>query len=266
MTAGNLLKLKSTLNADNTVDYALPLGEELIPMNPLIGKKIKLEFTGQINCLATGKKIKKSYGQGYSFESYMTLASCDFCIVRPELCHFKKGTCREPSWGEENCMKPHVVYLANSSGLKVGITRRSQVPTRWIDQGASAAIELFEVKSRLLSGLIEVELAKGINDKTNWRKMLAGEPVAIDLLSEKKKIIEKYQDLIKKHDAIIMPDEIREISYPVLRVPHKISSLSFDKNPIIDEELLGIKGQYLIFESGVINLRKHQGYFLNLEF
>lgn len=266
MTAGNLLKLKSTLNTNHTVEYALPLGEELIPLNPLVGKKIKLEFTGQINCIATGKKIKKSYAQGYSYESYMTLARCDFCIVRPELCHFKKGTCREPSWGEDNCMQPHVVYLANSSGLKVGITRRSQVPTRWIDQGASFAIELFEVKDRLTSGLIEVELAKGINDKTNWRKMLAGEVPEVDLISEKKKLIEKNQDLIKKHEAIIMPDEIREISYPVLSVPEKISSLSFDKTPIIEQKLLGIKGQYLIFESGVINMRKHQGYFLSLEF
>lgn len=266
MTEGNLLKLKTTLNQNNIVEYALPLGNELIPLNPLIGKKIKLEFTGQINCIATGKKIKKSYGQGYSFESYMTLARCDFCIVRPEMCHYAKGTCREPKWGEENCMKPHVVYLANSSGLKVGITRRSQVPTRWMDQGATQAIELFEVKDRLTSGLVEIEIAKSLNDKTNWRKMLSGEVFEVDLIAEKKKILSKYKDLMTKHDVTVMSDEIYQISYPVESVPSKISSLSFDKNPIINELLLGIKGQYLIFESGVINMRKHQGYFLKLDY
>src|SRR5690606_22023386 len=133
------------------------------------------------NCIDTGRKIKKSYGQGFSFESFMTLAQCDTCIVRPELCHFQKGTCREPDWGEKNCIQPHIVYLANSSGLKVGITRKSQVPTRWIDQGASAAIALFEVKERKLSGLVEIELAKKLNDKTNWREMLKGDGGDVDL-------------------------------------------------------------------------------------
>ena len=134
IASGNVLKMKSKLG--DVVEYKLPIGKELLLMNQFLEKEIKLEFCGEIHCIDSGKKIKKTYGQGYSYDSFMKLAACDMCIVKPERCHYDKGTCREPKWGEENCFKPHVIYLSDTSSLKVGITRKSQVPTRWIDQGA----------------------------------------------------------------------------------------------------------------------------------
>lgn len=257
---GNILKLKT--DHQDIVQYHLPIGEDLVHLNPLIGKDISLKYTGKIHCIATGKKIKKSYGQGYSFESFITLPQCDECIFRPELCHFASGTCRDEEWGLKNCFKNHVIYLANSSGVKVGITRN--VPNRWMDQGAIKAIKVCEVKDRKTSGLIEVEIAKKMTDKTNWRKMLKNDVEEVDLLSLKKEVIDAYADLLKKHEAQISDDETYEFNYPVEKYPEKVKSYNLDKDHIINDKLMGIKGQYLIFENGVINIRKYQGYELEL--
>ncbi len=257
---GTISKLKTNHLADNNIEYTLPLGDELIPMNEFIGKQIKIEFDGVINCVATGKRIRKAYGQGYSWEAFNTLAQCDTCIFRPELCHFKKGTCREPEWGESHCLKPHVIYLANSSSLKVGITRQTQVPTRWMDQGASFALPICEVKDRLTCGLIEVKLAKTLGDKTNWRKMLSGNVDDIDLIEIKAKVLKDHANLFKKYEAHILDDKLYTFNYPVEEYPVKITSLNLDKKPIIEGKLMGIKGQYFIFDCGVINIRKFQGY------
>lgn len=264
MKTGNILKLKS--EHKDVVEYSLPLGDELIPMNPLIGKKIKLTFDGIINDLETGEQIRKSFGQGYSWENFITLPQCDQCIFQPELCHYSVGTCRDPQWGEKHCMQPHIIYLANSSQLKVGITRESQVPTRWIDQGASFALPICKVKDRYTSGLIEVEIAKKVGDKTNWRKMLSGEVDNIDLKKIKKDLLKEFSALFKKYDAEILEDELFNFNFPVEKYPQKVSSLSFDKKPVIEGELMGIKGQYLILDCGVLNIRKHQGYKIALEY
>lgn len=263
MNTGTILKLKTS--HQDIVQYSFPIGKETIALNPLIGKNVKLSFTGNIYCLDTGRKIKKSYGQGYSWESFNTLAQCDQCIFQPELCHYSNGTCREPKWGEEHCLKPHIVYLANSSDLKVGITRMTQVPTRWMDQGASSALALFEVKDRLTSGLIEVEIAKKYGDKTNWRKMLKGEVAPIDLLAKREEVLKEFKTIISKYDAKILDPKVLNFNYPVESYPNKITSLSLDKSPIIEGKLMGIKGQYLIFDCGVINIRKFQGYEVSLE-
>ena len=258
IASGNILKMKSKL--DEVVEYKLPIGDELLLMNQFLEKKIKLEFSGEIHCIDSGKKIKKTYGQGYSYDSFMKLAACDMCIVKPELCHYHKGTCREPEWGEKNCFSPHVIYLSDTSSLKVGITRKSQVPTRWIDQGAIKAIPLVEVENRLISGQIEVELKQAFNDKTNWRNMLKGLESDIDLEEEKERVFEEFADLFDDMGAEEIEDPMVEINYPVVEYPKKITSLSFDKTAKVEGTLLGIKGQYLIFDSGVINIRKHQGY------
>ena len=262
IASGNILKMKSTLG--DTVTYQLPIGDEFLLMNQFLEKKMKLEFTGEINCIDSGKKIKKTYGQGFSYESFMKLACCDVCIVKPELCHFDKGTCREPKWGEENCFQPHVIYLSDTSSIKVGITRRSQVPTRWIDQGATRAIPLVQVENRLISGQVEVELKSMFNDKTNWRNMLKGLSSDEDLETLKEQVFEEFGDLFDDMGAEEIEEGIVDINYPVVEYPSKITSLGFDKNPIIEGTLLGIKGQYLIFDGGVINLRKHQGYKINI--
>jgi len=263
---GDLLKLKGSYNeATSEVSYELPLGEMLIDLMPFIGKKIKFSYEGIIHCVATGEKIKKSYNSGYSYKAFISLAECDTCIVKPELCHYHLGTCREPKWGEAHCLQPHIVYLANSSGLKVGITREVNTPYRWIDQGAVAALPLVKVKNRLTSGLIEVELAKVYADKTNWRAMLQEGDVEVDLEETKELIFNTFGDLFDDHEAIEVESPILEFKYPVLEYPKKVKSLSFDKESVIEGTLMGIKGQYLIFDKGVLNMRKHQGYELTLE-
>ncbi|MEO1034156.1 MAG: DUF2797 domain-containing protein [Pseudomonadota bacterium] len=263
---GNLRKMPVEL-AD-PVRYQLLLGETHIDVNPSIGKRVRLEFLGEINCINCGRKTKKSYSQGHCFPCSQRLARCDMCIVRPDTCHYHLGTCREPDWGDANCMQPHVVYLANSSGVKVGITRRSQIPTRWIDQGAAGALPIAAARTRRIAGLIEVALARHVNDKTDWRRMLRGEPEAVDLAAKRDALYEATSDdlddlnrefgaeslvRLSDHDAV-------SIRYPVEEYPVKVRSLTLDKVPAIESELVGVKGQYLIFAAGVMNIRRHAGY------
>lgn len=266
---GTLSKLRSSLDAqqNNQVQYGLPVGGEVIDLMPYIGKEITLTHSGNIFCSACGKKTKKSYSQGHCYVCMKKLASCDMCIMKPETCHYDAGTCREPEWGEANCMVDHYVYLSNTSSIKVGITRHTQIPTRWIDQGATQGLPILKVKTRYISGLIEVELAKHIADKTNWRTLLKedGQPIALEdkfaellphVLTVIESIKQKYGD-----DAIqILSGEITSIEYPVEQHPVKITSHNFDKNPVVSGILQGIKGQYLILDTGVINIRKFGSY------
>ena len=263
---GNIKKMKVSLSSP--VQYQLSIGEEQVDMNKLIGKSISLEYAGEINCVACGRKTNKSYGQGHCYPCFRDLASCDMCIMKPETCHYEAGTCRQPEWGEENCFQTHYVYLANSSGVKVGITRGTQIPTRWIDQGAGQALPIFKVATRLQSGLLEVELKKHVSDRTDWRKMLRGNPEPMDLAEVRDRIVAESTPMINElkqqfgDDAIVfLPDaEQVEIQYPTENYPEKIKSLNFDKQEKIEGILLGIKGQYLILDCGVLNIRKFSGY------
>ena len=246
--SGTLLKMKTSLNDDGEAHYNLPLSESLTPMNDLVGKKISLRFNHKIFDIYDGEPIKKSYGQGYSYKNLITLARCDTCIVKPELCHYDQGTCREPEWGEKHCMIPHYIYLSITSGVKVGITRHTQLPTRWIDQGAVMAVPFAKVQDRKTSGLVEIEIAKEMSDKTNWRNMLKGQFEEVDLDLIREQIYDSYGDLLDDMDAEEVEDDITHIKYPILSLPEKINSLSFDKKDFIEGTLLGIKGQYLIFD------------------
>jgi len=184
--------------------------------------------------------------------------------MKPETCHYHLGTCREPEWGKAHCFTPHIIYLANSSGLKVGITRKTNMPGRWIDQGAIAAIPILEVSTRLESGRVEMALKAHVNDKTNWRKMLKNETESIDLLKAKNNLLGEIPELIKELGATCLNDDVVNIDYPVLQYPNKINSLNFDKTPVISGILNGIKGQYLLLESGVLNIRKFGSYHVTL--
>lgn len=267
---GNLRKMESRLS--DPVEYGLPVGKFVVPMNPLVGKFISLHFKGVINCIHCGRKTSKSFAQGYCFPCMRSLAECDSCIVRPETCHFDQGTCRDEAWAQEHCMQDHFVYLANSSGIKVGITRGSQVPTRWIDQGASEALPIYRVANRLLSGKLEVIIKRQVSDRTDWRRMLKGEPDTIDLSDAKERIVStvgaEIEALIgSEGEQNISPVDGSsqvQINYPVAEYPDKVVSLGFDKTPEIHGRLLGIKGQYLILDKGVINMRKHAGYYVRL--
>lgn len=268
--SGNLQKMRVQL-VDNQAQYELRLNDECYPLNSLVGEQIKLEYAGQINCIHCGRKSKKSFSQGYCYPCFTKLAQCDTCIIKPETCHYDQGTCREPDWAQNFCFQDHIVYLANSSGLKVGITRVDQVPTRWIDQGAIQAIPLVRVSDRKLSGLVETFLAEDIADKTNWRAMLKGQVDPIDLEAERRKLTMKIEyyinDELQIHEinrySVINSAPV-EINYPVEEYPSKVTSFNFDKTPLVEGQLKGIKGQYLILDTGVINLRKFGGY--NIEF
>lgn len=259
---------KMQVEQGEPVLYTLPVGGESIAMNPLLGKTIGIRHTGNIHCVACGRKTTKSFNQGHCFACFRNLASCDGCIVRPERCHYHLGTCREPGWGEANCKRPHVVYLANSSGVKVGITRESQVPTRWIDQGAAQALPIARVASRRLSGLMEVAFKEHVSDRTDWRRMLKGEPESVDLNASRDALFaqcdERLSSLTDEHDNVepelITDAESLVFRYPVLEYPVEVTAINLDKNPQTEGTLLGIKGQYLILDTGVLNVRKYGGY------
>jgi hypothetical protein len=259
MTVGILRKMTAQWRDGGiAIDYGLNLGQNAVPLNPIIGQHVSLHFTGKRNCIACGRDVKKTFQQGYCFPCTQKLAETDLCIVKPELCHHHAGTCRDDAFARMHCFIPHVVYLAVSSGAKVGITRSHQKLTRWADQGATAAIDLAVVPDRKTAGFMEIEIAKSLPDKTNWRLMLSGTAPETDLIALKSEVVGKLPQDFRRY--VTDTSEITRLTYPVLEYPAKINSYNFDKNPLIDDRLTGIKGQYLMFSRGVINVRKYQGY------
>ncbi|WP_414674415.1 DUF2797 domain-containing protein [Marinobacter sp.] len=253
--------------ADSPVSYSLLLGETRLPLNEFLGYPLRLDFDGVIRCINCDRKTGKSFSQGFCFPCFKKLAACDTCIMSPEKCHYYQGTCREPEWGETHCMIEHLVYLANSSGLKVGITRGTQVPTRWIDQGAVGAIPMIRVATRQLAGFVEVACKKHVADRTNWRTMLKGEVPQVDLAEERERLLELIRDelaaLRSEHgDEAIRPvrEDVLALDYPVEVWPDKVKTHNLDKALMAEGVLQGIKGQYLILDTGVINIRKYTGY------
>lgn len=268
---GNLQKMKTSLASP--VVYQLPVGEELFNINDAIGSPLTLTFIDEINCIHCGRKTNKSFSQGFCYPCFKKLAQCDMCIMKPETCHFHEGTCREPDWAEQHCLQDHFVYLANSSGLKVGITRGTQIPTRWIDQGASFAMPIFRAKDRITSGKLEMILKQHVADRTDWRRMLKGEPEAVELASRRDQLVDEAKRELNKlekelgSDAFEFLDKEEQvtINFPVQQYPEKIKAHNFDKTPEVSGVLQGIKGQYLIFDTGVLNIRKFGGYLIELE-
>ncbi|MDM3870316.1 DUF2797 domain-containing protein [Porticoccus sp. W117] len=270
--SGHLKKMIVEL-ADK-VHYQLPLDDQRIDLNPLVGEQLRLEYAGDIHCHHCGRKTKKSFNQGYCYPCFSRLAQCDSCIISPEKCHYEQGTCREPEWGEQFCMTDHIVYLANSSGIKVGITRINQIPTRWIDQGAVQALPILRVATRQQSGLVEDALRQHVADKTNWRAMLKNDVVEMDLAAKRDELFDLCNsELAQLTDRFginaIQPVDDAEainIDYPVIEYTTKVTSFNFDKTPVVEGRLMGIKGQYLMFDTGVINIRKFTAYNITVNF
>ncbi|MCB1668339.1 MAG: DUF2797 domain-containing protein [Pseudomonadales bacterium] len=270
--AGHLQKMATNLS--DRVEYQLPLDDVWLPLNNLLGSKISLQFVGEIHCTHCGRRSNKSFNQGYCYPCFKKLAQCDQCIVSPEKCHHHLGTCREPEWGDQFCMTDHIVYLANSSGAKVGITRASQLPTRWIDQGAVQALPILRVKTRYQSGRVEDILRQHVADKTNWRTMLKGHVEPIDLLALRDALFDQCDTELKGLEQKFglqalqrLEDESAlDIRYPVLEYPTKVTSHNMDKTPLVEGTLMGIKGQYLMLDTGVINIRKYTAYKVNVTY
>ena len=266
---GCLSKMAATLPSyqDQPVIYHLRAGEHRIALNERIGEPLSLRWTGAIACTHCGRATKKSFAQGHCYPCFKRLAQCDTCIMKPETCHYFQGTCREPEWGERHCFQPHIVYLANSSGLKVGITRKTQMPTRWLDQGAIQALPVLEVDTRQQSGFVEMLFKQQVADRTNWRAMLKGDVETMDLSAERDRLLNQLADGLNQLRETHGSDSIRALEvppqhfhYPVSVFPKKVVSHNFDKQPLVEGVLQGVKGQYLILDSGVINLRKFTGY------
>lgn len=269
--------MKGTLHKMRTVHekpvrYELYLNDEPIILNDLIGHHVHFSHTGNIFCVQCGRATKKSFQQGYCFPCVRRLNECNLCMIHPEKCRHDKTLCDPNDWVHANCFVPHIVYLANSSGLKVGITRQSQVPTRWIDQGAIQALPIFSTLNRYQAGTVEVAFKKFVADKTNWRTMLTQEKPKIDLMVERDRltklaagVIETIQSQFPSGDIQYLSDEaVHEIFYPVIEYPEKLRVFNLDTNATVNGHLQGIKGQYLIFDEGVINIRKYSGYEVTL--
>lgn len=250
---------KMQTNLQEVVKYKLVSIKEVLEVNNLIGKKIELKYTGQINCIKCGRVTKTSFGQGFCYQCFQTAPETDVCVMQPEKCMAHEGISRDMEWSKQGCLKPHYVYLAKTSDIKVGVTRESQIPTRWIDQGADSAIKIAKTPYRQLAGLIEVFLKDFFTDKTSWQKMLKNEKTDDCLIEAKKRALGLLPDDFKKY--CIRNDEVVSIHYPHEKNPVKVKSLKLDKQPIISGVLTGIKGQYLIFDNEfVFNVRSHSGY------
>jgi hypothetical protein len=265
---GNLHKMHT--EADVPVKYSLELGGQRVTLSDYLGQRIAIKYLQQIECVHCGRITRKSFNQGYCYPCFTNLAQCDRCIVAPENCHYHLGTCREPEWGLSHCMRPHIIYLSNTSGVKVGVTRESQLPTRWIDQGAIQAMPILRVTRRYHAGLIEQAFKQHVSDRTNWRNMLKNQVDEVDLLE----VYESLWPLVKPELDAPLIDDAEEIAhpggtlsldYPALCYPDKVSSFNLDKTPQVEGRLDAIKGQYLILDSGVINIRKYGGYLVSLE-
>lgn len=261
MYKSHLRKMRVEFN--NPVDYWLPVEDGEVYMNDLIGKEIQLSFKGEINCGLCHRATKKSFS-GFCYPCFANAPENSECIIRPELCRGHEGKGRDPEWEEKNHVKDHTVYLALTSAVKVGITSGGNENTRWIDQGAWKTIKLANAPDRYTSGLIEVALKEYVSDKTNWQRMLKDERnEEVDLLESKDELIEYLPEELQ--DFISDDDDVCEINYPVNEYPVKVKSMNFDKTPDVGGVLVGIRGQYLIFEEGlVINLRRFTGYNIEL--
>lgn len=258
---GVLNKMQAEWNTP--IEYYLVFKNNFININQILDRKLKIEFTGY-ECLNCGQP-KKIFRQGFCYDCFMSSPAVGDWIMRPELSTAHLGIeDRNLTYESKVQLQPHIVYLAVASDVKVGVTRKTQIPTRWIDQGASKAIEIVEVPNRYLAGITEVALKNSFTDKTNWRKMLQNEILDVNLQelrdSLKSKLPTDVQPYFAQTDSSIF-----NLEYPVLQFPSKIKSLNLDKTPFFEGTIKGVKGQYLLFEDGtVFNVRTYEGYVVKI--
>ncbi len=235
-----------------------------LPLNPLLGSSLRIETDGTIECIHCGRRTKKAYGEGSCYPCFQRLPQNDICIVKPELCHFhaEGNPCRDPEWGKRHCFSDHLLYVAVSSGVKVGITRVANVPTRWMDQGASVAMPIALLPDRLSVGLLEKHLSQHFSDRTQWQRMLKNEVPRIDLESAIREVLAQVP--AENAGNVIGDRKLYTFEYPALEWPKTVRSLKLLKTPVIEGRLLAIKGQYLSLDCGVFNVRAHSGWEITL--
>ena len=242
------------------IEYRLYSGDKPILINDFLHQKIEINWSGNIFCQKCAKKTKRSFGQGFCYPCFISAPEASPCIIKPELCQAHLGIGRDIEFEQKHHNQPHIVYMAATDKVKVGVTRDTQVPTRWIDQGANKAIILAETPNRYLAGVTEVALKSFYSDKTNWRSMLKNlQDHSIDLEEEKWKCHELLPSDLQQY--FVENDDIIEFNYPVSHYPEKITSLNLEKQESISGILTGIKGQYLMFdEQFVFNVRRHTSF------
>ena len=259
---GVLTKMQTEFS--NPIEYYLVFENSFLHLNQLLNKNLEIQFLGY-QCLHCGKK-KKIFRQGFCYDCFMSCASAGDWIMKPELstAHLEIED-RDLEYEKRVQLQPHIVYLALSSEVKVGVTRITQVPTRWIDQGAVEAIAIVEVPNRYLAGITEVALKNHYADKTNWQKMLKNEYEPVDLIAERLKLEHLIPSEVKEY-FYTTKEDLYQMYFPVLEYPKKVASLNLDKSPNFSGKLKGIKGQYLLFEDGtVFNVRTFEGYVVKIE-
>jgi hypothetical protein len=255
---------KMPVEIGNPIQYYLVFEDSFLNVNQLLAREITISFKGY-QCLNCAKR-KKIYRQGFCYDCFYSSAAVGDWIMRPELSTAHLGVAdRDLDYETRVQLQPHIVYLALSSEVKVGVTRKTQVPTRWIDQGACEAVAILEVPNRYLAGITEVALKNRYVDKTNWRKMLQNEVLTLDLLAEKTRVFDFLPEEAKHYFNADL-DEHVVLHYPVIDHPKKVHGLNLDNTTTFTGKLIGIKGQYLIFENGtVFNVRAFEGYVVRLE-
>ena len=252
---GVLTKMETEFN--NPIQYFLVFENDFINMNQMLNKTIKISFIKHqcLNC----SQDKPIYRQGFCQSCFFEIPQAADWIMRPELstAHLDKED-RDLEYEKKVQLQPHIVYLANSSNVKVGVTRKTQVPTRWIDQGAHEAIEIVEVPNRYLAGITEIALKEHVSDKTNWRTMLKNEIVDENLVEWRERLKDSIPEEAK--DYFIDYNEETQLHFPVHQYPEKPKSLNLKKDGSYSGKLVGIKGQYFIFEDNIVfNIRANEG-------
>ena len=261
---GNLSKLSSKWS--EPIQYTMELNEHVVSLNEMIGKKLEIKFSGRINCVVCGNQTKKSFNHGFCYNCFQMAPQADESVFNPELSKAQFGVSRDMEWSEKNDLIDHILYLSLTNDLKVGVTRHHQIPTRWIDQGADAAIAVAKTPNRHIAGVMEKYLKQFYKDKTDWRKMLKNEKEGeYNLVEEKKSLMDKLPMELKRY--ILPENEVRNFVYPVTGFPTKVTSVNLLKTPELEGELKGIKGQYLYLDQNrVFNVRNHSGYYVTVFF
>lgn len=256
---GNVRKMKSAFKAP--IEYSMILSEHILPLNNHIGSNIKLEWSGIINCVKCGNQTNKSFFQGFCYPCFISAPESSECILKPELCQAHEGISRDMEWSEKYCLSNHYVYLSLTSGIKVGVTRYTQIPTRWIDQGAIKALKIAKTPNRYLAGAIEVKLKEFVSDRTSWQRMLKNDVnQEIDLYGYRETLKENLPSDLKKY--VLNEEREKIIAYPINEYPEKIKSINFEKVKEFEGKLTGIKGQYIYIDNQfVVNMRKYSGFY-----
>ena len=264
MFAGAIRGLEATFASP--IEYSLRVGETALPLNARVGGGLRVSFAGQQECRHCGVETDRGFGGGFCYRCFRKLARCDLCIVAPTRCHHHLGTCREPDWGTANCMVPHVVYLADSGGLKVGLTRHADGIPRWLEQGARAGIVVGRAPTRRAAGEMEAAIAEVVPDKSDWRRQVMGHEAVESLADEAKRVGGLVgEDAARDCGATWEVREPVALRYPVQRPLRRPVRLRLRSDSPIVGRLIGIVGSFLLFDYGAWNVAEDVGCHVAIE-